>query len=66
MLEKLWDCIIYPIVMVFSCCSSLDGLLQKCSRKLDLHLIWESIYGAVQAPGILRDSSAIRRLQIKR
>lgn len=52
-LEKLWDCIIYPIViMVFSFCSSLDGLLQKCSRKLNLHLIQESIYGAVQAPGI--------------
>lgn len=52
-LEKLWDCIIYPIViMVFSFCSSLDGLLQKCSRKLNLHSIQESIYGAVQAPGI--------------
>lgn len=52
-LEKWWDCIIYLIViMVFSFCSSLDGLLQKCSRKLNLHLIEESIYGAVQAPGI--------------
>lgn len=52
-LGKLWDCIIYPIViMVFSFCSFLDGLLQKRSRKLNLHLIQESIYGAVQAPGI--------------
>lgn len=50
---KLWDCIIYPIVIiVFSFCSSLDGLLQNCSRKLNLHLIQDSIYGAAQAPGI--------------
>lgn len=52
-LGKLWDCIIYPIVIiVFSFCSSLDGLLQNCSRKLNLHLIQDSIYGAARAPGI--------------
>lgn len=38
--------------MVCSFCSSSDGLLQKCSRKLNFHLIQESICGAAQAPSI--------------
>lgn len=53
MLEKRWGCVISPIViMVCSFCSSLDGLLQKCSRKLNFHLTQASICGAAQAPSI--------------
>lgn len=38
--------------MVCSSCSSLDGLLQKCSRKLHFHLARGSICGAARAPSI--------------
>lgn len=51
--KKRWGCVIPPIViMVCSSCSSLDGLLQKCSRKLHFHLARGSICGVARAPSI--------------